>query len=101
MQKAFVGNLADTAQVKDADKKVRFGRERELEDMKFILSTPQGQRVLWRYLEHCGIYRDSFTGNSSTFYNEGRRSIGIKLLEDITTASPDAYIKMLTDHKEK
>lgn len=98
-KKAFVGNAADENQVRDAEKKSKYGRERDLEDMKFILSTSQGRRMLWRYLEHCGIYKDSFTGNSATFYNEGRRAVGIKLLDDITAADPDTYLTMMKENK--
>lgn len=64
-----------------------------LEDLSDVLRTTSGRRVVWTLLQHCGIYATSFTGNSGTFFNEGRRSVGLKLLRD-TQYHPELFLKM-------
>lgn len=47
-----------------------------------FLGDAAGKRVLSDLLESCGVFETSFTGNSRTFYNEGKREIGIILLHN-------------------
>lgn len=98
-ERSLVKNAADKEQVKKAGSKAERIREQELNDIRFLLSREQGRRFLWRYLEICGVYRSSFTGNSQTFFNEGERNVGLKLLDDIMEAAPDAYLVMLKENK--
>lgn len=98
MNQDKVRNAADADEVKEAKKKEKFGRDLELADLKFLLSTEQGRRFLWRYLSICGVYTNSFTGNSTTFFNEGKRLIGTTLLTEIVAADPDSYLKMIKQH---
>ena len=69
------------------------------EDLKFILATPKGRRYLHDLLDFCGLYRTSMTGSSETFFREGMRSTGLKILSDIAEADQDAYLKMMTETK--
>jgi len=98
MNQEKIMNAADESQVKEAKKKEKFGREQELSDVKFILSTEQGRRFFWRYLSICGVFKNSFTGSSETFFNEGKRLIGTTLLTEMVTADPDSYLKMIKQH---
>ena len=93
-------NAADEQQVSNAKQKEKLQRERELNDLRFILSTDQGRRTMWRYLELCGVYKSSFTGSSETFFLEGQRNIGLKIIADIMESDPEAYIKMQKTNKE-
>jgi len=100
MAKALVGNAADPEQVKEADSKAKRGRERELDDVHFILRHPEGRRFVWRYLEECGVYKTSFTeSNKHTFFLEGIRNVGLKLLTDINEASPESLLLMMKEAK--
>ena len=101
MSEPLVKNTADEGQVKEAEAKVKRGRERELADLLFILSTVQGRRLIWRYLSRCGIFKTSFVEDSNrTAYNEGERMIGLNLLADVMEADPDSYLKMMKEAKE-
>lgn len=97
--KPLVRNASDEEQVKDARIKVQLGRDQEINDLKFILAAEQGRRFLWRTLEICGVYRSSFTGSSETYFLEGQRNIGLKLLAEITDIDPDSYLKMIKENK--
>lgn len=84
-------DAGDEAKVQKRKTKAQLAREKELEDFKQILATKAGRAFLWRLLEWCGVYHTSFTGNSTTFFNEGKRDIGLKLIEEIFSADPKAY----------
>ena len=71
------------------DERLRRRRELEKDDLKKILGTPEGLRFLWRLLEIAGIYRTTFTGNSNSFFNEGRRSVGLEIKADLMDVDPD------------
>lgn len=98
---AMVKNAADEQQVKKAGRKENLKRKQELEDMKALLDTPLGRRVVWRYLSICGVYQSSFTGNSTTFFNEGRREVGLRLMADIMESNPDSYAKMVKESRQE
>lgn len=76
-------------------------RKRELNDVAFILATPEGRRFYWRWMSRCGIFKSSFTGNNTTFFNEGERNIGIEMLSDMNTADPEAYLKCIKESKSE
>lgn len=98
--KSLVKNAADPTQIKEAGLKEKFGRERELEDVRFLLNTKEGRRFLWRLLSLTGLFQSSFTGNSTTFFKEGSRNIGLQVLADINDANPEGYLLMLKENRE-
>lgn len=71
----------------------------EANDWKWLMSSKQGRRLVWGLLAETGIYQSSFTGNSETFFREGRRDIGLKVLAKIHATGPEAYVQMLTESK--
>jgi len=69
--------------------------ERHLNDIRHEVATVEGRRLYWAHLEACGIFQTSFTGETnSTMFNEGRRSIGLKMLFDLMEAKPSAFEQM-------
>lgn len=80
----------------------RFIRKRALEkdDLKKLLGTPEGLRFIWRVLELAGIYRTTFTGNSTSYFNEGKRSLGLEIKTDLLEVDPDHEGKMCRAYAE-
>lgn len=77
-------------------------KEREhVEDLKWIFSSRAGRRFYWDLMVHCGIFKTSMTGTSQTFFNEGRRNVGLKLISELNLADPEAYLKMITEEKDE
>ena len=76
-------------------------REVFLNDVRHVLSSVQGRRFVWRILDMAGVYRSSFTGNSSTFFNEGARNIGLRVLSDVMDAKPEAFLLMQQEDKKR
>lgn len=69
-------------------------------DLSWLMSQEQGRRFMARLLEMAGTERDSFTGSSATFYNEGARSIGVRLLAEVKAIAWDHYIAMLKEQRK-
>ena len=65
--------------------------------LKNILATSDGQLIIWGILSTCDIFGTSMTGNSQTYFKEGRRSIGLELLSEILAAAPQSWISMQQD----
>jgi hypothetical protein len=101
VKEAFVGNASDPKQVKAAKSKEVSKRDQELDDVIHVLSSVQGRRFLWRVLGLCHVFKTSFTGNSTTFFNEGKRDIGLRILGDINEASPESYLAMMQESKKE
>ena len=87
-------DAGDEGQVKKKKTKAQIHKEQDKEDLKLLLDSAGGRRFLWRLLEECGVYKISFTGDNYTIFNEGKRQIGLRLIEDIFNASPNAYTEM-------
>ncbi len=75
--------------------------ERLVESMRHLLQDKHGRRVLWNILSECSIYSDTFTGNSTTFFMEGKRSIGLSIISLIEETDPTAYAKLLIEMNQK
>lgn len=71
-------------------------QEQYKRDLNAVLSTPEGERVLYEIVSRCGIYQKSFTGNSETFFREGKRVVGLSVLDDIAKLAPTKFASFLT-----
>ncbi|GEM_PF-1781496 len=76
-------------------------REVFLNDVRHVLSSVQGRRFVWWILDMAGVYRTSFTGNSTTFFNEGARNIGLRVLAYVMDAKPEAFLLMQQEDKKR
>ena len=73
-----------------------------IEDLKSVLQTKAGRSVLWQMLEQANVFGMSYTGEvNSTFFNEGARSAGNRLLVQIQQASQEAFLLMQKEHMER
>ncbi len=70
-------------------------------DIDFIMSAPRGRRWLYKLIfDHSHINSPSFVPESysSTAFNEGARSVGTTLHEQLRGHNPVAYMKMLEEN---
>ena len=71
---------------------------RAQEDLRKVMATGEGRRVLYSILASAGVYARAFTGEAlTTAHNEGRREVGISLLERIEAQAPGSYLGMLRE----
>lgn len=69
-------------------------------DWQWLMAQKRGRRLVWRLLELTGLYRTSFTGNSETFFREGKRHVGLEIISKLTTYASDDYAKMFAESKD-
>lgn len=76
------------------------GQRQIQEDLRAVMASAEGRRVVYRLLEQAGVYRLSFAGEAPllTAFNEGMRSVGLSLAAAVTAASPAAYTRMLQEN---
>ena len=99
--KAFVKNAADEGQVLDAANEENKREKKELAELKSVLESKSGRALIWRYLSLCGVFQLSYTGNSETFFKEGKRDVGLKIMAEIMEASSDKYLLMQKEAMEE
>jgi hypothetical protein len=74
-------------------------RQKDIDDIRKVLKTPEGRRLFWRLLSKCGIFRNSFNLNSNqTAFCEGQRNIGLELLNEINEADITAFSRMQNEY---
>lgn len=100
-QKPFVRNAASKKQVETADMKERSARERELNDMRVVLSTVEGRRWLWRLLGKCKTFESIYESSARIHYNSGQQDIGFRIIQEIDVADPEMFFKMRNENLNK
>lgn len=79
-------------------------KERQLVEeaaTKTVMGLKEGRRIVWRIIEGSGFLEQSFTGNSETFFKEGRRSVGKQLYDELMDLCPDLYWLMVNENRKK
>lgn len=72
-----------------------------LNGLLYTAAAPAGRRWLWHLLASAGIYSPSYADNAlRTAYNEGRRSLGLEILNLLTEEAPEAYLLMQKEHAD-
>jgi hypothetical protein len=72
-------------------------REQQLRaDLTEVLALPAGRRYLVSLLDRCGVFRSVYSQGSME-YLEGRRTVGLEVLQDIERVGPDRVVLVLTE----
>lgn len=88
----------ETAKRESAQLKARLRQETEEADYRWLMSTAQGRRIVWRMLERSGVYRSSFSSDAMVMaFNEGNRNSGLALLATVSNLSPAEYVEMMKE----
>lgn len=90
-------NAADEDQVEARRQQEKLDADQAREDMRTLMEQPAFRRYQRALIAQCGLYRTSFTGNSTTFFNEGARNIGLWIHAQIVDACPERLIDVLRE----
>ena len=66
-----------------------------------VMSTREGRHVIWKILEFTGPMRDGFTGNSTSFYNQGKQSTGKFLYGEMDRLCFEMYVEARAEAVER
>lgn len=84
-----------------ADKALRdqLSRETENGDLKWLMGSKRGRRIVWRLLDQSGVFRLSFNPNALQMaFAEGTRNYGLQTLAMIHTLCPELYPTMVKEN---
>lgn len=99
-KRSFVKNAADPDQVRSAAEKEKSLREREINDMAVVLSSPEGRRLMWRILAHCKTFNSVWAPSAQIHYFSGMQDVGHFLMAEIVEADPNALVDMMVATKD-
>lgn len=98
-KKALVGNAADAQQVKEAGRKDRERRKRELEDLKSVLTSLEGRRFIWRLLGHCKVFESIWHPSAQIHHSAGKQDVGHFIMAEVVEADQEAFLRMMQEAK--
>ena len=98
MKQAFQSEfLAEEIQARRENlERIEQGISRSIES---IAGTEPGREFLWWLFEICGVFMMSYTGNSDTYFNEGRRAVGNEVLHRLVNVKPEIFQAMIKSGK--
>ncbi len=75
--------------------------QREKDDIKFVMDSEQGRRVVWGLLKKGQVFGTCFNVDPNiTAFNEGQRNLALVLFQRVMTHCPDQYLKMAAEAGE-
>lgn len=60
-----------------------FIRDMDQKVLRVLMESEAGRWFIMRLFDKTYVHQTTFTGNYNSFYNEGRRSIGVELMQQI------------------
>lgn len=72
-------------------------QQQDKEDFLELMSTKAGRRFIKALLVDCGVFRSSYTGSAETYFREGRRDVGLRVLARINEWCPQLYATLMQE----
>lgn len=95
-------DTSDGQAVNKARKKSARTRADRLKFVEAAMVHEQGRAWFYDVLLYCHVFKNSFDPDPyTTAFRCGEHNIGLRILDDIQTASPDNYLKMVTENKSR
>ena len=83
----------------EEQQRLRMLAMQENEDLKWLMGSKRGRRIMHRLLERAGVFQLSFNTNAMTMaFNEGRRNEGLALTNKLMAACPEQWALMLKEN---
>jgi hypothetical protein len=100
-EKVMVRNSADPEQVEEASRKTRIKAKTEALDLKFVMSSVQGRRVMSRILESSGLNESTYRADPNrTYYVMGARDFGLNIQEELLTHCEEEHDLMVKEARK-
>lgn len=84
----------------EKDVRERMASENEQADLKWLMGSKRGRRIVWRLLNQSGVFRLSFNTNAMQMaFAEGNRNFGNRALAMIHSLCPELYPVMVKEQQ--
>lgn len=90
-------NISDEAKVNARKKDLEKQRKHELEDLRKVIQSPEGRRVMARIIAHCRVFSSVWHPSALIHKNAGEQELGQWIMGEIVYADPKAGAQMLVD----
>lgn len=67
-------------------------------DLQAVLATDAGRRFVWRLVMDCGVFDPMPTINGQQQWHEGKRDVGLALMQHVKSINPNLIPLMMQDH---
>lgn len=96
-------DAADPAVINAARKRAARIRKKRLDFVTAMMSMTEGRLWIYDLLVMCHVAETTHTPGDpySTAFREGERNVALKILSDISEASPEKYMLMMTEGKSE
>ena len=92
----------DAIEQRALNEQERQKQEQLVKDIKTLLEDEIFRRFLWHLLSVCRVMDKSMDVNPVIMaFREGQRDIGIHIMQDIMSATPEAYEIMRAEHTKQ
>ncbi len=93
-------DAGDAQHVQDRTRKSRDRQRESDEAIKAFMSLQAGRAWVWEHLSACGLYRMSARAGDAhmTYFCEGERNVGLRLLAQLQRACPELYATMTKEN---
>lgn len=92
--------IAQGERAEQAKRTQEWEEQRAVDDLRFVMSSEQGRREVWRTLGFAGLWRSSFTGDrNNTDFREGQRNIALWLWARLLRACPEQTTLMQQENQ--
>lgn len=86
----------------NAETRRRLTKDTEESDLKWLMGSRRGRRIVWRQLERAGVFKLSFNTNAMAMsFAEGVRNEGLHLINMINTVCPELYLTMVREANDR
>ena len=69
--------------------------------IEYMMDHALGREYVWGLLAECGIYRSSWHDSALIHFNEGRRDVGLRILDEIMRKCPKQYLAMQSEAMDR
>lgn len=95
-------DTSEPTQVNKARKRAARTRADRLQFVEAAMTTEQGRAWFYDILIRCKVMSTPYTDNPyDTAFKCGMQNIGLQILDDVQTAAPDDYMKMVRENKTR
>lgn len=94
MEPSIYGQKEQVKKIEDSRQKLL---ERQRSDLRKVLQTVEGRRVIWRIMRDASPFNTPYAGvgnDSLTFLNIGKKEFAMNLYAEIESTQPDLLLVM-------
>lgn len=86
----------------DAKQRRKLSQDTEESDIKWLMGSKRGRRIIWRQLERARVFHLTFNTNAMTMaFAEGNRNEGLHIVSIIHAVCPELYPVMVREANER